>query len=495
LTEIHQAIKEDPVRFTTLAALLAGTILLAGCSSSSSSAPSAASGGGAGASGTASASGAATAAGAGEPSSPSVSGLDVSKSLQDQVTADFGKYPTVTGSTTQGVTSSTILIGIMGDITQGGNAIFPGLCQGAEARFKRANLTHELSRQILGGGCTDTGSDPSQAQSAENYYALSKRVFGMVNDSLLSDQSDAVFTQQHIPYIGWGVTPGFCGKSVPFGFGDSGAGVCNAVETQSNGKYRLINELQIGAYLRALNGTSPGKVRLAIVGDDSAISGQSVPQETRNARAAGVDVVYSGNSLPSNAAATANLDPYVAPILAARPTAVYNLSTHLPQLLGALKQAGYTGDIYQNSFIDGSALGTPQLGQLLNGTYGVDPGIGSPAFGGPDWATVQADAKAIGYTGGLTVAFLHSYIDADIWVQVLKGFQATGKPLTTENLTNFVNAGWTYTGFGNVASPISFPAGHYVGTSCASTVKLNATSKTAQPVADLSCAPAQIEQS
>jgi hypothetical protein len=471
------------VRWKLPAALVASAVLVAGCGSSNkTTSPT-------------SLSTSATTSGSGSSSGLSVSGLDVSASLQSQVRADFGAYPTVSGDTTQGATSSTILIGVMGDITEGGNAIFPGLCQGAEARFKRANADHELSHQIVIAGCTDTGSDPSQAQSAENSYALSKKVFGMINDSLLSAQNDDVFTQYHIPYVGWGVTPGFCGKSAPFGFGDSGAGVCDAVSTESNGRYTLINELQIAGYLRAVPNTPPSQVKLAIVGDDSAISMQSVPQETRNAKAAGVDVVYSGNSLPANAAAAANFVPYVGPIVAAHPTAVYNLATLLPQVLGGLRQAGYTGDFYQNSYTDPSILAVPQLGQLLNGVYAVNPGIGSPVFGGSAWTTVENDAKAINYTGGLTTAFLHAYIDADIWVQMLKAFQATGKPLTTENLTNFVNAGWTYAGFGDVASPISFPAGHYVGTSCASTVKLDSATKSVLPVADLSCAPARIVQS
>jgi hypothetical protein len=420
--------------------------------------------------------------------------VDVSQSLQAQVKQYLGAYPTVSGNTTQGVTDDSITIGIMGDVTAGGNAIFPGICDGAKARIQRANDSHELKHKIVIAGCTDTGADPAQAQSAENQYALSKKVFGMINMSLLSAANDDILAQHHIPYVGWGVTPGFCGKDAAYGFGDSGAGVCNAVSTESNGKYELINELMIAAYLRGAK-KSPSSVKLALVGDDGASSKQSVTQEARNAKAAGVNVVYAGNPLPSNAAAATNVQPLLSPVIAAKPTVVYNLTSSTTPLIAGLKQAGYTGDFWENSFTDSSAFQSPQLAQLLDGEYGVSPGIGSSTFGGTGWTTVENDAKAINYSGGLTIGFLHTYIDADLWIQMIKDFEGTGKQFTTENLVNFVNAGWIYKGYENVSSPISFPAGHYVGTSCASTVKFDTPNKKVLPVADLTCAPASIKAS
>jgi hypothetical protein len=76
-----------------------------------------------------------------------------------------------------------------------------------------------------------------------------------------------------------------------------------------------------------------------------------------------------------------------------------------------------------------------------------------------------------------------------LMITAIKDLEATGKPLTAENLANFINAGWTYPGIGNVIAPVQFPVAHYLNNPCTTWVQIDTPAKKVLPVQDLTCTP------
>jgi hypothetical protein len=143
---------------------------------------------------------------------------------------------------------------------------------------------------------------------------------------------------------------------------------------------------------------------------------------------------------------------------------------------------------WQAIYYDNSIFSSPQLAAAVNGSYGFNS-AGNPVFPSASWTLVEKDAASVGVPtntlGGL--GWINGYGSADMLVDALKAFQATGKPLTTENLTNFINAGWTYPGLGNVLPPAAYPSGHYIPTPCGSLIQIDATAQKIVPISDLHC--------
>jgi hypothetical protein len=156
-------------------------------------------------------------------------------------------------------------------------------------------------------------------------------------------------------------------------------------------------------------------------------------------------------------------------------------------------QAGFEGEIYQAAFSEAAVLQVEGLGEVLDGVIAVRPGLGDPSFGGSDWDTIQADADEVGYEGDLSIGFMHGYVDVDIFVTGAKALEESDEDFTTEAFANLLNAGFTYEGMGNAIPAMSWPTGHFVGTACASVVRMNFETKELDPMLDLSCAPVEVK--
>ncbi|MCB1513023.1 MAG: hypothetical protein KDJ36_19175, partial [Hyphomicrobiaceae bacterium] len=73
----------------------------------------------------------------------------------------FGRSKDEVAPTTRGVTADTIRVGGIVSATIVEQELFTATCDGARARFERANRTDELSRSIEIVGCHDDGADPA----------------------------------------------------------------------------------------------------------------------------------------------------------------------------------------------------------------------------------------------------------------------------------------------------------------------------------------------
>jgi hypothetical protein len=471
-------------QFKTVAPLLialAGLSLASACSSSSTSTTTASSG-----TSSVTSSGASSAPAAGSAAAGSVAPPDLS-TISQQVTQAFGAFPVVSGNTTRGVTANSINIAVEGDFTIGGAPEFTDVCQGVEARVNLANASHELPQKINIVGCDDAGGDPNRATSLLQTDVLQKHIFAAIYMPVAPPAAN-ILAEYHVPYFGWGINADYCGNQ-PYAFSDTGAVVCTIVQQTT---HKNVEEPGIFTSLIKAAGLTPATARIAAFAENTSNGKDDVENTVGDLTAAGVKPVFAQAFVPPPASGgTPNYSPEVAAVLASKPNIITSALTAatLAAFTQALRQAGYTGVIQQAVFVDSSVFGYGQLATAVNGTYGVGE-TGSPAFGGAAWTQITTAAQGVGVTAPGGLGFIHAYASTDLMITAIKALEAAGKPLTAENLTNFINAGWTYPGIGNVMAPVEFPLAHYINNPCTDLVKIDATSKQIQPVSDLSCGPA-----
>jgi ABC-type branched-subunit amino acid transport system substrate-binding protein len=414
--------------------------------------------------------------------------------LNEQLLEIFGEFPKVEGNTTRGVTEDSINLGVVGDFTFGGQPAFSGLCEGTKARAEKANEEGGLTHKINVVGCDDMSGDPNRTTLVFNDYVKDKEAFALIAQSVLPFPTN-ILEQEHVPHFGWGFNLSWCGQDNLFAFGTTGAANCNAVDEETNGEKVIVNQVIEGLIFEALvqDGVvdSPADIKLAIIGEDSATAAESVANEKRNAERAGATVVYAETPVPL-AAATADYTPYVQQIMSEDANAVFSLlslGTQTPFIL-ALKQAGYEGVIYQTTAAAEAYLQIPAVGPTLDGVYAMTVGHGNPAGTSAEWQEVQAAAESQGVP--VNSGFLHGYFGTELFALALADLEASGEDITTENLVNMMNGGWSYEGFGDVFNGTNWPTDHYTGTSCSGVSKFDADAKKLVEVLPLSCGGREI---
>jgi hypothetical protein len=409
----------------------------------------------------------------------------------------FGEFPTVTGETTRGVTDTSVNLGVVADFTFGGQPAFSGLCEGAKARAEKANADGELVREVNIVGCDDMSGDPSRATLVLNDYVKDKEAFALIAQAVLPFPTN-ILQEEHVPHFGWGFNLSWCGPDNPFAFGTTGAANCDAVVTESNDAKVVVTQVIEGLVFEALKRDGliegPADVRLAIIGEDTATAKESVANERRNAEAVGAEVVYAETPVPLNAA-TPDYSPYVQQIMSSDANAVFSLLSLGAQtpFLQALKQAGYEGVVYQTTATAKEFLQIPAIGPALDGVYALTVGTGNPAGTSAEWDEVRAAAEQQGVS--VNSGFLHGYFGTEMFVQAFGALEQSGETITTENLVNLMNSGWSYPGFGDVFNGTNWPMDHYAGTSCSGVSRFDAEAKELVEVLPLSCGGREVVDS
>jgi hypothetical protein len=482
---------------------VAGLLLLAACgsdNSGSSTATTKASGGTnttattAGGTTTTGASSGATTTVAGGTAGPNTAGINWDMAgANAQLKAAIGDYPMVSGNTTQGVTSNSVSLACVAAETATGGVptVQQGWCQGAKARLDSANKAKEIPLTINLVSSVDTGSDPQKESTALTDAVSNKKVFGLLFVAAAALQSNPMETA-HVPYFG--DFPN-CGKSTPFGY-DVGYDIlaCAALAAETNGAWTVYTDAIMSAYTKPKNQPITS-VQYAAAGTSTPLIVAYQKVLVAQFKAQGVQVVYSGNTLPPTSGEAVDLNPYVVPVLDAKPQVTGILSAD-PQLTarfyGAMKDAGYKGDAL--AAFTSSQLANPATAQLVDGGLATSAGWGFPGYGGKYWDTLNADAVAVGAPTPVTQAFFHGWLAADQFVTGMRDFLKTGKTVTTENFANFLNQGWQWAGYGNVAAPTTYPYGKYNVAPCAAIAKESAAQKKEVPYQDLTCGKTYIQK-
>jgi hypothetical protein len=487
-----------------LVTALAGVLLLAACGSDNSSGSSATTSGAA--STTASTAGATT-TGAGVTttatgasttatgtSGPNTAGVNWDMAAANaKLKTAIGDYPAVDGNTTQGVTANSVDLACVAAETSTGGVptVQKGWCQGAKARLDRANKAKEIPLTINLVSTTDTGGDPQKVITDITDAVSNKKVFALLlvtGGALASNPMET----QHIPYFGDFFE---CGTKTLFGF-DVGYGIlsCAGLAAETNGAWTAFTDAIMQTYAKP-KGLKIDQIKYAGVGTSVPAIVTYQKNLVAQFKAQGVQVVYSGNELPPTSGEAVDLNPFVVPVLDAKPdiTGVFSADPQLTaRFYGALKDAGYKGDV--SAAFTSSQLANPATAQLVDGGLATSAGWGFPGYGGTYWDAISADAQAAGAPVPVTQAFFHGWLAADQFVVGMSDFLKTGKPVTTENYTNFLNQGWAWPGYGNVAAPTIYPYRKYNAAPCAAMARESAAEKKEIPYQDLTCGTVFIQK-
>lgn len=371
------------------------------------------------------------------------------------------------GGTTRGITDDTIKIGCLSTLQPpGGQAPFPGLEDGTNARFERANSTDELDHQIEFIGCKDDGADQTRNGQLARDLVLNDEVFAVLPFvTQVAAGSGQFLNDEKVPFIGWGFTDSSCTE---YGIGDTG---CIAPGAD-------MADLALSLPLAELLGGGEGKTAVVFSenysGSDANLNNMVMVFEE-----AGFEVVLADGSLPPDTAGpVTDFSPYVQKVLTAddgNPPDLMVNNTNFGNAIGmtgALNAAGYTGaQVNYVSYVPGLLEAAPDLAQALEGSYIVQQGTGAQVFGGEDWDQITGDLEAIGAEPFVQLGTIHGYASADMFVQAAAQLEEDGTELTAENFSALFDD-WTYPGLGNAIGTATFPAARTSANNCTSVVQV-----------------------
>ncbi len=402
-----------------------------------------------------------------------------SKEAADLAVQLLGPIKYVTGSTTRGVNGKVITIGGVAEIKDAtGQDNYQGVCDGAKARFERANREGGVNGYTFDYvGCADTGGSPEAAKQKVREMVEKKKVFALIPKTVPSGGSATYLNTRKVPYFGWGIDGDYCGwNDRQFAFSTTGAIACSNVV---RGK-TFFSGVGITTYVEGTK-QDPKKVKFAIVGSNDAAAAGAVPALANIAKGTGSEVVYSGKPIPGQGSPPlADYTPLAQEIVAAKPTAVYMPIPASPifALIAALRANGYKGDVVM-PFADARLMAVVNQ---IDQAYAETPNMGSLAFPSTEFAQVTKDLKAVGSKAPADgLGSVSSYIGADLFIAALEKVKG---PLTTEALAKALNSGLSYPGYGNVACGTIWPGAHVVSSTCGALVQFDAKTKSIRPLAD-----------
>ncbi len=385
----------------------------------------------------------------------------------------------VEGETIRGISDTEITIkGVTALTTPAGIEPFPGMCEGAQARFERYNREKAAdARAINYLGCEDDTSDRDRNRQLMQEAVEEDEAFAIVPVTSQGFFSEDYLNEEHVPYIGFGFQPGFCGYEYPFAFGMSGAASCDALDDNY-----LVSQTLGGVYIDGA-GVDPADMKVAIIAEDNPAGETGVVVVAQGVEAAGGEVVYSDNPLPpASATPVTDYTPFATNILDGDPNLVMLVTSDAPiiGLTTALRANGYTGDIMNFVYSDGRIFLQPGNNETLSGVYTVSQGVGAAVNGGDAFTQIADDLQAAGVEQygqfplatdptTLTSGVLYGYGSADLFLAALA---ETPEPLTAEAFANTINSGFSYPGLGEALCPTLWPLQHLIGTPCASMIKV-----------------------
>jgi branched-chain amino acid transport system substrate-binding protein len=401
-----------------------------------------------------------TAASTGDSTAPSDSTPDTdapADSTADSTAAPASSdAPTVVGDV-RGVTDTEIIVGGVSQLQ-----FYPGIDLGVEARFARENEAGGVNgRTLTLAGVQDDGSDAAQNLSITRSLVQSDGVFAVlpVASAVFLPQSSDFLVENHVPYFGWGFSPGFCNSEWGFGFN-------GCLISQD-----YLNTSLIDPVITA-SGKDASELKVAVqAGDDDAGRGGNALYQALW-EAEGADVVYNEANIPVGGATT-DYTPFVQAILEVEPDIVF-VSTDFPSaigLSGTLNAAGFAG--MQVAFVTynpGLLQTQPDVAAALEGQY-INIQVPPQEEASPAIKQFEADLEAIGEEPFITLGASIGYWQADVFIQMLK---AVGPELTPESLSELVNSGeFTYEPeLEGAIGPMTFPDAEAQPTPCSALVQV-----------------------
>ena len=426
-----------------------------------------------------------TIVGASSASAATGSGIIPTSQLNSKVESVLGPLQKATGSTTVGVNGHTITIEGVADVTAGGQTQFAGECDGAKARFARANRDGGVNGYKINYlGCSDTGSVPATASQLVQKATTQDKVFAVIPFTSTALPGNP-FQQSHTLAFGFGTdTNVYCGwNENQYAFSVTSAESCTTALGHGEA---IFSSTGLAAYLEGAK-VNPHTVKVAFIGNQNPQNIAAVRAENVIAKTLGMKVVYSSTALPGpTSPAPSDYTPYATAIVNSGANLVFNVAGTFGEYLGiaaALKANDYKGNQVQFVITDNQALSIAPIAKAFDGSYSLTAQVGSAVFPSQSNTQITNDLKAIGSNAPPeALGTLTSYGAADMFLDALQHIHGT---LTTQKVANFINSGWTYPGYGNSVCPAIFPAAHVAASSCGTVVKVSAAAKNVTPILPL----------
>jgi len=370
--------------------------------------------------------------------------------------ATAGALVPATGSgaaAVRGVTANSITVGGLGFAQYYGDSAI-----GAEARFKAQNKAGGVyGRKIKFVGFKDDQSSTTVDAQMGKELVEQDQVFAVVPVVSITLAAGSYFAQQHVPFFGWGISPQFIGNK--WGYSFAGA------VTSPNWEITVH-----GAEIAKVLHKSPKTLTMAIIGENSQASTESLKPLEYAMKSIGYNVVYSQGPLPAAPAVVSSYTPYVQQLMTSDngqpPDVIMEvISATNVGLQPALEAAGYKGAMV--NYIQYS----PATVAAAKGAYVyLQFAPYQAATTNPAVATMIKQVKAVAPNAPLTQGIEAGYFAADQFIAALK---KAGKNLTPTTFEKAANS-MTYQ-IKTTVGPTSFPKGHTVPTSCGSMVTSNGT--------------------
>ena len=348
----------------------------------------------------------------------------------------------------RGVTDTTINVA---GLSQGSQFSAQEMKIGSTAAFSGVTVA---GRRINYVESADDKGDPTTSLSEAQRLVQQDQVFAVVPAlTPVMDQAATFFTQQHVPFFGWGIDHGFCNN--PYAFGFTGCIVPPETIPTTGTTWGAL----ISSYYKK-HGSPAGSTgkTAAVIAEDNDTGRTGAIVIGAQARKAGFKVVFQKNDLP--ATPPGDYSPYVNELMTSnggkQPDVIF-VTTSVQNTLnlpGKLVQAGFKG------ILTNAVLYDPRAVSLMKGNSVFTQFDVPEDTSNATMQQIVSKIKAAGATQ-ITQPMLSAYFSADAFVAVLK---KVGKNLTPESMAKAM-ANFTYQVPG-IVGPTKYPAAKTQGAPC-----------------------------
>ncbi len=348
---------------------------------------------------------------------------------------------------TNGVTSSSILVGGVASLTGPLTADFAPVFNGVEAYFDAVNASGGVDgRKINFAYPLDDGSNPSQDVDQVRNLISQFHVFAVVGVATPSFAGLDLLKTNNVPTFGMAINPGWGGPSNLFGVGGS---FTNFTSPQTEVAY-LAQQLHVKT--------------AAVLAYDVSESYQGCEGVVNGLQKFGIKVGFQDFGIPAPAV---DLTSDIARIKSSGSDLVVSCMDVSGNLLMSqeLKAANMTNvSQYWLDGYDPSTLSNPSNTSLMDGVYFL---IGHAPF-----SVAETDPSLysgmVAYLSAMKEYFpnvepseasINGWLSADLFVQ---GLKKVGRDLTRENLISAINSMTDYTA-GGILPPVDWKVDHAGG--------------------------------
>jgi ABC-type branched-subunit amino acid transport system substrate-binding protein len=321
---------------------------------------------------------------------------------------------------------------------------------GAEARIKRFNDDNELKGVKLQYiEYADDKNDPATALSEARRLVSQEQVFALVGDTSTYNPVE-YFTQQHVPFFGWGFAQAYCNKKTVttslWGFGYNGCQV-------NPEPARVVDYAgKVYKYVSAkLNKPHP---TVALINYDNADSRSTMAQNTISYKGSGYKIVYAKSILPAPPNQISDYSPYVEQLITAdggkEPDQITCLvGTECINIYSLLQAQGFKG-IFQH------ALYTDIFVKGFSGSLVTASNANYSSTNIPSLTQMKEDVEAVKPGQKLDGIVNSGYASTDMFIQALKKVAKGGTSKITPEAVQAAAAKqtWQMKGF---TGPVVYP--------------------------------------